>query len=344
MGHITREVIDELLRLKNDESLYHRENKELEFKVQFNLAGLAEYFRDFAAFANNVGGYIIFGVSNSPRRLIGLSKKSREQFDKIDPERISGYLLDIFSPDILWEQQIIDVSDKSFGVFYVHGSVLKPVIAKKDEGRDNLIKNGDIYYRYAGRTQKIEFSELNYIIEQRIKGTNDQWISLMSKIAKAGPANAAILDTERGLIEKDKHQMLVLDKELAKKLNFVKEGHFSESSGALALKLVGDVLPIGFVEATKIVKEKLLDSYPYSAKELVAEVKKELPDAKEHLVYRIIRDNNLKNDTNYAEYNYPRKSKEEEYRQSGEIPKNIPSIYNNNAVTFIVKILKEQGS
>lgn len=52
--------VHELLRTKGEgDYLYHREGQELEFKEQFNLAGLADYFRDFAAFANNRGGYLI---------------------------------------------------------------------------------------------------------------------------------------------------------------------------------------------------------------------------------------------------------------------------------------------
>lgn len=56
--------VEELLR-KKGEYLFHREGQELEFKEQFNLAGLADYFRDVAAFANNRGGYLIFGVKDS---------------------------------------------------------------------------------------------------------------------------------------------------------------------------------------------------------------------------------------------------------------------------------------
>jgi predicted HTH transcriptional regulator len=89
--------IHELLRV-TDGHLFHREGQELEFKEQFNFAGLAEYFCDFAAFANNRGGYLIFGVNDKPRVLIGLSEKSKEQFEKIDPERITGFLLEVFSP------------------------------------------------------------------------------------------------------------------------------------------------------------------------------------------------------------------------------------------------------
>jgi hypothetical protein len=69
--------VRELLRIKG-QNLFHREGQELEFKEQFNLAGLADYFRDFAAFANNKGGYLVFGVKDSPRIPIGLAPSSLE--------------------------------------------------------------------------------------------------------------------------------------------------------------------------------------------------------------------------------------------------------------------------
>ncbi|MFT7593075.1 MAG: putative HTH transcriptional regulator [Paracoccaceae bacterium] len=73
--------------------LFHRESQTLEFKEQFNFAGLADYLRDFAAFANNRGGYLIFGVADSPRVASGLSNRALEQFSKLDPEAISGHVL-----------------------------------------------------------------------------------------------------------------------------------------------------------------------------------------------------------------------------------------------------------
>ncbi|MCG7851555.1 MAG: ATP-binding protein [Methanosarcinaceae archaeon] len=103
---IDEEYIIELLRVKGS-YLFHRENQELEFKEQFNFAGLGEYFRDFAAFANNRGGYLIFGVQDSPRIPTGLSDTSLDQLNKLDPERITGFLLEIFSSDIHWEQNIL---------------------------------------------------------------------------------------------------------------------------------------------------------------------------------------------------------------------------------------------
>ena len=160
---IERKLVEELVRLKG-KTLFHREGQELEFKEQFNLAGLADYFRDFAAFANNRGGYLIHGIKDSPRTRTGLSASSIEQFEKIDPEKISGFLLEIYSSDIRWEQALYKFGGASIGVFRIYEATVKPVIAKKNEGKEQIIKNGEVYYRYGGRTQKIQSAELENII------------------------------------------------------------------------------------------------------------------------------------------------------------------------------------
>ncbi len=336
---IEEETMREILRL-NGEYLFHREGQELEFKEQFNLAGLADYFRDFAAFANNRGGYLVFGVKDSPRILQGLNKKSIDQFRKIDPEKITGYLLEIFSPDIRWEQTEFKLDGNIYGAFHIVESINKPVIAKKDEGKDQIIKNGDIYYRYGGRTQKIQYAELETIIQKRIEQNNKQWLDLMAKIGRAGPQNAAILDTEKSLIEKDDSKILVMDEGLASKLKFIKEGQFSEKDGAATLKLVGDVIPIDKVEVVRKVKENLTKEYPLSAMELAGAVVEKLPGTKRHLVWAVIRDNEMKDNPDYSAYNFRNKKQEDEYRKTGVFPSATPSIYNHKAIDFIVKILK----
>jgi Schlafen, AlbA_2 len=263
--------IRELLRTREDGRLYHREGQEVEFKEQFNLAGLAEYFRDFAAFANNRGGLLVFGVTDSPRTPVGLSVSATDQFDRVDPQKITGYLLEIFAPSIDWEQHSFEVDGRVFGVFRIHEAKSKPIIARKDEGKQQIIKNGEIYYRYGGRTQKIRFAELASIISQRIEQTNQQWIDLVQKIGTAGPSNAAILDAERSVIEKEDSKILVLDKDLAEKLKFIKGGDVQADDGAPVLKLVGDVVPVEKVEVVKRVRENLIKDYPLSAMELAAE-------------------------------------------------------------------------
>lgn len=338
---IDQKEIEELVRLKG-KTLFHREGQELEFKEQFNLAALADYFRDFAAFSNNKGGYLIHGIKDTPRTRTGLSDKSIEQFEKIDPEKITGYLLDIFSSDIHWEAALIEIDGVSIGVFKIYEAETKPVIAKKNEGKDQTIKNGEVYYRYGGRTQKIQSAELENIINKRIEQNNKQWLDLMSKIGKAGPQHAAILDTERALIEKYDAKILVVDEDLAQKLKFIKEGQFVEKEGSATLKLVGDVVPIDKVEVIRKVKENLLKSYPLTALELVSEVQKIYPAAKQNEVWKAIANNDLKNNPDYSVYNFRNKSQEDTYLNTNVVPDGIPSIYNTSAVTFIANVLQGQ--
>lgn len=338
---IDEEQIKELLKVK-DGHLFRREGQELEFKEQFSLAGLADYFRDFAAFSNNRGGLLVFGVKDAPRLPTGLSDNSFQQFNKIDPEKITGYLLDIFSADIRWSQAAFTIDSKHFGVFQIEEARSKPIIAKKDEGKDQAIKNGEIYYRYGGRTQKIQYAELQNIIERRVEQNNQQWLDLVTKIGKAGPHNAAILDTERSLIEKGDARVLVLDEVLASKIKFIKEGEFVEKNGSATLKLVGDVVPIDKVEVVRMVKENLTRQYPLSAIEMADEVKKALPNSAQHHVWNVVRENDLKNNPDYAAYNFRNKKQEDSFKTSGVLTNGTPSIYNNRAVEFIVSVLKAQ--
>jgi len=165
-------------------------------------------------------------------------------------------------------------------------------------------------------------------------------IRLMAKIGKAGPQNAAILDTERALIEKDETKILVMDEELAKKIKFIKEGDFVEKKGATALKLVGDVVPIDKVEVVRKVKENLTKQYPLSAMELAAEVKKSYPAASPHQVWRVLSENGIKENADYAAYNFRNKKQEDEFKESGKLPPTTPSIYNQRAVDYIVNVIK----
>lgn len=337
---ISQAEFEDLLKIKNG-YLFNREGQKLEFKEQFNFGGLADYLRDFAAFANNRGGMIIFGIKDSPRIPVGLSPTSLNQFQKIDPETISGSILEIFSSEISWEQATFNFNKNYFGVFQIEKAVIKPIIAKKDAGLSQQIKNADIYYRYCGRTQKIQYAELQSMIDQRVKQNNSQWIDLMSKIGKVGPENAAILDTEKALIEKGNSRVLVLDSNLAKKIKFIKEGEFVEKNGATALKLVGDIIPMNNIEIVKRIKENLTKIYPLSATELAAAVIKLLPQANKNSIWKIVKENDMKTNLDYSAFNFRNKKQVDTYKETGVLPSGIPSIYNDSAVMFIHECIEK---
>ncbi len=54
------------LRPGSADILSNRESSQLEFKLSFDLRSGPEYARSMAAFANNEGGYLVFGVRNAP--------------------------------------------------------------------------------------------------------------------------------------------------------------------------------------------------------------------------------------------------------------------------------------
>jgi predicted HTH transcriptional regulator len=94
-----------------------------------------------AAFANNRGGYLVFGVSNQPRRLVGLSSKN---FETLDEAVITAYLNGLFSPEIYYEKFVTDICGKQVGIIYAHKSI-EAIIGIKNDGD---VKEGEIYYRY----------------------------------------------------------------------------------------------------------------------------------------------------------------------------------------------------
>jgi len=334
---VDKELLD-ILRLKEGR-LYHREGTTLEFKEQFNFAGLAEYFRDFVAFSNNRGGFLVFGVTDSPRTLKGLSAKAVESFEKIDPEEISQLLGENFSSEIKWEAATIRKDGRCFAGFKVFEAVIKPVIATKDAGRDQAIRNGDIYYRYGGRTQRIMFGELQAIINDRIESNNRAWIEHVQQIGASGPHKSMVVSTEDQMLQKQSGPMMI-DRSLAKKLQFIKEGTFDEKKGATALKLVGDVVPVDAIEVEKTIEENVFYKYPYSATETLERVKSEVPGAKQQVVWKLIAENNLKGDPRYSKFNFRNRAQEEKYQATGKVPTATPVIYNENAVNFLVNLLK----
>ncbi len=53
----------------NSDKIITRESSLIEFKETFNWISKSVYAKSMAAFSNTKGGYLIFGVTNSPRQL-----------------------------------------------------------------------------------------------------------------------------------------------------------------------------------------------------------------------------------------------------------------------------------
>jgi hypothetical protein len=215
------------------------------------------------------------------------------------------------------------------------------VIARKNEGKRREIKDGEVYYRYSGRTQVIRFAELHKLMQERLERNNENWRLLMSRIASAGPANAAVLDMSEGKVHRGDEQVLVVDEELLDKIKFSDTGEEGAGEGE-GLKIMGDVYPVKSLEVRKIVEKRLTELYPLTATELLREVKKRFGSAKQGDVWSTIKENGIKLDKAYSAYNFRSRKQEEEFEKAGILPSTTPSIYNWGAVDFIVNVLRDR--
>lgn len=228
---------------KDPTRIINREGSTIEFKESYSHSGMAQYFKTIAAFANNSGGYIIFGVGDKPRRLIGLQEKKLRQFEELKVEEFTKNLTEYFSPEIKWSHCTFEYRDMSFGVIYTYPLEKKPCICRKpydDKNSKYALKEGDIYYRYGGRSERIHYEELNTIIDAARKAEEQQWIEFAKKAAKIGVDNACILDLEAGVVS-GKGGSVIIDESLLSKIAFIKEGEFVEKKGTPTLRLIGDI-------------------------------------------------------------------------------------------------------
>ncbi|GJQ59045.1 MAG: ATP-binding protein [Candidatus Scalindua sp. AMX11] len=203
------------------------------------------------------GGYIVFGIANRPHTLRGLQGANLETFERLDPEQLTNHFNEHFSPEIEWSIHQYELEEKVYGLLYVNESKSKPVICCKNAG--NELKEGDIYYRYRGRTQRIKYPELRAILDARREYEQQIWMRHISNIAQIGVRNVCIFDLHTGQVTGSGGSFLI-EESLLSQLSFIKEGEFSEVKGKPALKLIGNVESIGTIPSRigkkQIVKTK----------------------------------------------------------------------------------------
>jgi len=87
--------------------------------------------------------------------------------------------------------------------------------------------------------------------------------------------------------------------------------------------------------------KRKLDQYPLSYTELVERVKKVQPGAKTSAIPELIKAHKLKDNDAYSSYSFRTKAQEQAYEKTKVLPKGMTSIYNEDAVRFIVQKLQE---
>ncbi len=247
------------LRQGSPNILNNRENTTLELKLSFGFGSLARYARTMASFANNRGGFIVYGVEPRPHVVRGIQQ---QKFAEIEPARITQFLNDYISPELQWELGTISFHGRTLGYLFTHESTDKPIVAVRSSKSD--LKEGNIYYRYRGQSSTIRFPELRAIIDSRIERERRAWMEALNAITRVGPTNIGVLDTVHGKLYGSGAQFLI-DEALLREIKFVKKGNLSEAEGSPTLRVVGEVKPVYGAEIERPVRVGIYEEDIFTA-------------------------------------------------------------------------------
>jgi len=244
---------------KNDEGywvLTRGETDSCEGKRNFGFKYPEPWLRAVAALANNVGGYVLFGVCDKGTK--GPNDEDHSHYvygmdDNLfldaDAADFSMRLKSFFEPTPRIEISSISMDNKVVGILYVHKHPSAPVIATKT-GKSKIAE-GDIFYRYPGQSSRVRYGDLRSILDDRDKKARLESLPLIEKLLEIGPNKSMVADLANGLLTDQKNKILI-DDDTISKLKFIKEGTFVEKDGALTLKLIGEVQPTNYIRTEKI--------------------------------------------------------------------------------------------
>jgi hypothetical protein len=186
-------------------TLTTREGKHCEFKRDFISNDLSDYAKTLAGFANADGGVLVFGVSERPARIVGINELP-------DEAEWANRLREDFEPEILVSTRVYSVGSLRLLAVGVGQCENGPVICRKNRSRlvhtregktkdVEILREGAIYYRYAGQTRLISHSELTAVLIRReqqhihgvlhtLKGMNQNDLKKIS-VLRTGPKRSA---------------------------------------------------------------------------------------------------------------------------------------------------------
>lgn len=214
------------------------ENSEIEFKLAYTWKAKSKYARSIAGLANNVGGYLLFGIENGARQLVGIDEGF---WDGIDPRKLSQAFGQMLAPAPDLAKGKLALAGKVVGVLYVKEAAFKPLVSATS---DADLANGAIYFRYPGETCVARALEIQAMLRERDRRTEERMASVVQRLQQVGARQAAILDLETGRVE-GKMGHFLLPAELLPQVRVVQEGRLVDTEGAPALRLVGDLQVVG---------------------------------------------------------------------------------------------------
>jgi Putative DNA-binding domain len=238
------------------------ETDEHECKANFGFKHSGAWLKAIAALANNRGGYVLFGVqdkneSDATKSYVVTGLKS-DEFGNADPAEFTKRIRSVLDPTPRVHVVSMQVGGLPIGAMYVEQHPSRPVIATKPEG--DQLKEGDIFYRYPGQSNRIKYSDLRSLLDERDAQARRDVMPLVERLLALGPKRALVADLDAGILD-DGKRPIVIDPALIDQINFIREGEFDDVAGAPTLKLVGNVTTTGGSGRGAITDENVLANF-----------------------------------------------------------------------------------
>ena len=251
--------LDELIQFDSASlAVASRESKHREYKEDLIVAELSDYTKTLAAFGNAGGGYILFGISSKPRQIVGVN-------NDIDEAQWVDRLKQDFDPEIPIGLTPYAVGRLTVLAVGCNQVVNRPVVCKRTRSKAvpgkgsrpkqvEVIREGSIYYRYAGQSRTIGYSELVQLIAEREERRVKAFMDTINVIQKVGIDHTGILKMS------EESSSIFMTPETAKGLALIDKGRLVQQRGAPAYVVVGNVDVANVVHATLPEADKNLPS------------------------------------------------------------------------------------
>jgi hypothetical protein len=218
-----------------------RERRDLEFKETLDDATLKKCLKTIAAFANTMGGTVVFGVTNANRRVCGIDPAAIP-----DEAHVDDLLCKHMAPAPHVRCHEVELDGHRLLALEVEKVSMPPVLCIRDcqvsEGGRNkpVLGQGVVYYRRAGKSIPATGDEFRSMMERRDLHVRQSILSILNRAQRIGFDKVSVVDLSEHAKPGD-NVTLYVPEEAARSLNIIDRARLVEDGGAPAYELKGSV-------------------------------------------------------------------------------------------------------
>lgn len=253
------------------ENIFSGESENVEFKEDIPPKS-EKYMKTVVAFANGIGGKLIFGVQDNTLEVVGFQKD--EIFQKMDA--VTNAIYDSCEPKITPNIAIQEINGKSLIVVEILSGMQKPYYIK------SLGIMEGTFIRVSGTTRKAQAYTVQELIldgtnrsfdqtESSLTVTEDEVTDFCNKIYQYALNQCYTEEDQKALLKVSKNQLL------SWKLISEKEGKIIPSKGFLLLNGSQDVFPEAAIQCA-VFKGTVRDIF-ITKKEFTGSLYEQIDDA-----------------------------------------------------------------